>query len=99
MKTLIYLLFLLLAGASVYSQSAPPAYPPLAPAPHLSLLPSHANPLLPANPLFPSPQPPIRILQPDNMPCLLTDLSHLERMPVKRTKNADRIPNAIKIPK
>jgi hypothetical protein len=114
MKTVIYLLFLLPAGASVYSQSAQPAYPPLAPVPHLFRLPSPGNPLLPGNqvnPLLSTPQlditgspnlqidvlmspNPIRILQPDNMPCLVPNLSRLERMPVKRTRNADRMPNA-----
>jgi hypothetical protein len=137
MKTLIYLLFLLPAGAaSIYGQSAQPAYPPLAPAPPFvpptvqglcpawqglyptpHLLPLHSpgnNPLRPDYPLLPgyqldiapgSPSPQvnflmsrkqIRILQPDNMPCLTPDLSRLERMPVKRTKSADRMPNAIK---
>jgi len=121
MKAIIYLLFLLPAGASVCSQSAQPAYPPLAPAPHLFLPPSPGNPLLRGyqgnNPLLSTPQPdiapgstnpqinillsqnPIRILQPDNMPCLVSDLSRSERMPVKRTRSADRMPNAIKSPK
>jgi hypothetical protein len=118
MKTLIYLLFLLPAGASVYSQSARPAYPParpayppLAPAPHLFPLPSPGNPLLLTPQLditLGSPNPQIyslsspnsiHILQPDNMPCLVSDLSSLERMPVKRTRNPDRMPNAIKSPK
>jgi hypothetical protein len=127
MKTLIYLIFLLPAGASVYSQSAQPAYPPLAPAfppfvpaPHLLPFPTPGNSLLPSNqgtPILSTPQlditfgspgprvysllspNSIHFLQPDNMPCLVTDLSLLERMPVKRTKNADRMPNAIKSPK
>jgi hypothetical protein len=111
MKTLIYLLFLLPAAASVYSQSARPAYPPLGPAPYLLPFPSPGtNLLLPGYqpdipPGFPNPQiyslsspNPIRILQPDNMPCLIPNLSNLARMPVKRTKNADRMPNAIRTP-
>jgi len=32
---------------------------------------------------------PIRVLRPDNMPCRMTDLARLERMPVRRTNNAD----------
>ena len=116
MKTIIYLFFLLPAGASVYGQSAQPAYPPLAPVPHLFPLPSPANPLLPGNqgnpllsthqldiaPGSPNPQinillsrNPIHILKPDNMPCLVPNLTRLERMPVNRARNADRMPNAI----
>ncbi|HEY4060523.1 MAG TPA: hypothetical protein VGM30_01410 [Puia sp.] len=33
----------------------------------------------------------VRILRPDNMPCRMTDLARLEKMPVRRAGNADRI--------
>jgi hypothetical protein len=85
MKPLICLFFLLIAGAaSVYGQSLPPASPAFPPATHLLPIPQLSTLL---------PQHSIRILQPDNMPCLVSSLARVERMPVRRMTNADRMPN------
>jgi hypothetical protein len=35
----------------------------------------------------------IRNMKPDRMPCLVPDLARLERMPVRRSSNADPMPN------
>lgn len=34
----------------------------------------------------------IRSLRPDNMPCLVPDLSRLEKMPIRRSTNSDPMP-------
>ena len=119
MKSIIYLFFLLVAGAaSVHGQSAPPVFPlappvfPPAPSPsHLLPIPSPGNGLLlpghqadipPGSPLSPLnvllPSDPIRILRPDNMPCLVANLARVERMPVRRMTNAERMPNGYRKP-
>lgn len=36
----------------------------------------------------------VRIMSPDRMPCVVTDLSKMEPMPVGRQRNLDNIPNA-----
>jgi len=35
----------------------------------------------------------VRILSPDRMPCVVTDLSRMERMPVQRSRNREPMPN------
>ena len=35
----------------------------------------------------------VRIMSPDRMPCLVTDLSQMEPMPVQRSWNRDSMPN------
>jgi hypothetical protein len=37
----------------------------------------------------------IRILSPDRMPCLVTDLSRMEGMPVQRKRNLEPMPNGV----
>jgi hypothetical protein len=94
MKTLIYLLFLLPSPGNALFRGYQGNNPLLStPQPHIA--PGSPSPQI--NILL-SPNP-IHVLQPDNMPCLVSDLSRLERMPVKRTRSADRMPNAIKSPK
>ncbi|HVU54775.1 MAG TPA: hypothetical protein VHD83_06955 [Puia sp.] len=39
----------------------------------------------------------IRIMAPDRMPCLVTDLSRMERMPVQRYRNLEPMPNGGKV--
>lgn len=41
------------------------------------------------------PQPSVRILAPDRMACLIPDLTKVERMPVSRLRNADKMPNPL----
>ena len=75
-------------------QGLTPALPMPAPGNNL-LLPGHRVGIPPESPLPPLnsllPQNPIRILRPDNMPCLVPNLSRVERMPVRRMTNADRM--------
>ena len=35
----------------------------------------------------------VRIMSPDRMPCLVTDLSRIEAMPVQRQRNPEPMPN------
>jgi hypothetical protein len=37
-----------------------------------------------------------RVMAPDRMPCLVPDLVRVERMPVRRTANADPMPNGFR---
>jgi hypothetical protein len=40
----------------------------------------------------------VRIMQPDNMPCVVIEAGRVDRMPVRRMKSSDRMPNGIRIP-
>jgi hypothetical protein len=40
---------------------------------------------------------PVRILEPDHMPCLVTDFAKVGRMPVRRDANADPMPNGFRL--
>ncbi|HTR28523.1 MAG TPA: hypothetical protein VMH27_04600 [Puia sp.] len=48
--------------------------------------------------LLVGPQPGIRIMKPDGMPCLMADLARLERMPTLRSSNSDPMPNGFYLP-
>jgi len=38
----------------------------------------------------------VNALQPDRMPCIVPNMMKVERMPVDRRKNAERMPNGVK---
>jgi hypothetical protein len=39
----------------------------------------------------------VRIMQPDHMSCVTADLSRVERMPVRRIKSTDKMPNGMQV--
>jgi hypothetical protein len=43
-----------------------------------------------------TPEGPFRNLMPDHMPCLVPDLTRLERMPMLRSANRDPMPNGFR---
>lgn len=98
MKKILYLFFVMAAGAaSAFGQIPPGAMdlskgklhltppPPLTINSFLTEDPALAPAVIAAGP--------IKSLMPDHMPCLVPDLARVERMPVSRSLNADPMPN------
>jgi hypothetical protein len=38
----------------------------------------------------------IRVMSPDRMPCVVPNLAYMERMPIRRQRNGDKMPNGAK---
>ncbi|HEV3326950.1 MAG TPA: hypothetical protein VG052_15150 [Puia sp.] len=103
MKGMLYLLFGLLVGATAHGQHLPGADSTLLQWKLKVMRP----PGLSINGLQPSPDTVsglltipgglVRVLKPDRMPCLVADISKVERMPGCRSSNADPMPNGFRL--